>query len=170
LQAALYAAARLFAALKGLARLFAMLGGGVACAVAAMTVSSIVMRATLSRPIAGDVELTQLGVALAISLCLPWAQLHGANIIVDFFTQAMHERSRRRLDAVGALLLAAMCALLSWRTSVGALAVREAGETSMILDLPMWWIYAALAPGLALTALIALVQAWRGARGQPLAE
>lgn len=149
---------------------FAVLGGGVACAVAAMTVTSIVMRALLSRPIAGDVELTQLGIALSISLCLPWAQLHGANIIVDFFTQTLADRTNRRLDALGALLLAAMCALLSWRTSVGAIAVREAGETSMILDLPMWWVYASLAPGLALSALIALVQAWRCWRGAALVE
>lgn len=156
--------------LRQLSLLFAVLGGAVACAVAAMTVSSIVMRATVSRPIAGDVELTQFGIALAISLCLPWAQLHGANIIVDFFTQALPERATRRLDAIGALLLAAMCALLSWRTSVGALAVREAGETSMILDLPMWWTYASLAPGLALSALVALVQAWRCWRGAPLAQ
>jgi TRAP-type C4-dicarboxylate transport system permease small subunit len=37
--------------------------------------------------------------------------------------------------------------------------VREAQETSMILELPMWWAYASLAPGLALAALIALLQA-----------
>ena len=156
--------------LRHLSLLFAVLGGAAACLVAAMTVTSIVMRATLSRPIAGDVELTQFGIALAISLCLPWAQLHGANIIVDFFTQALPERATRRLDAVGALLLAAMCALLSWRTSVGALAVREAGETSMILDLPMWWTYASLAPGLALSSLVALMQAWHCWRGAPLVQ
>jgi len=157
-------------ALRQLSLGFAVAGGGVACVVAAMTVTSIVMRALLSSPIAGDVELTQLGIALSISLCLPWAQLHGANIIVDFFTQALPDRTNRRLDAFGALLLAAMCALLSWRTSVGAIAVREAGETSMILDLPMWWAYASLAPGLALSALVALVQAWRCWRGGTLAE
>lgn len=147
-----------------------MLGGGVACVVAAMTVTSIVMRSLLSSPIAGDVELTQMGIALSISLCLPWAQLHGANIIVDFFTQRLPRRANRRLDALGALLLAAMCALLSWRTSVGAIAVREAGETSMILGLPMWWAYASLAPGLALSALIALRQAWRCWHGADLIE
>ncbi|HEV8689207.1 MAG TPA: TRAP transporter small permease [Ideonella sp.] len=156
--------------LRPLSLAFAVAGGGVACIVAAMTVTSIVMRSLLSRPIPGDVELTQLGIALAISLCLPWAQLHGANIIVDFFTQSLEPRANRRLDAVGALLLAAMCALLSWRTSMGALAVHAAGETSMILDLPMWWVYAALAPGLALTALIALVQAARCWRGGALVE
>ena len=157
-------------ALRQLSLAFAVIGGAVACAVAAMTCTSIVMRALWSRPIAGDVELTQFGIALTISLCLPWAQLHGANIIVDFFTQRLSDQANRRLDAVGALLLAAMCALLSWRTSVGALSVREAGETSMILDLPMWWAYASLAPGLALTALVALLQAARCWRGGELVE
>lgn len=156
--------------LRQLAFGFAVIGGAVASVVAAMTVTSIVMRAALSRPIAGDVELTQLGIALSISLCLPWAQLHGANIIVDFFTQRLPGPANRRLDAVGALLLAAMCGLLSWRTSVGAIAVREAGETSMILDLPMWWAYASLAPGLGLSALIALTQAWRCWHGGELVE
>ena len=156
--------------LKKISQVFAVFGGLVAFGSAAMVCVSIAMRSLLSRPIAGDVELTQFGIALCISLCLPWAQLHGANIIVDFFTQSLPERASRRLDAVGALLLAAMCALLSWRTSVGALSVREAGETSMILDLPMWWAYASLAPRLALTALVALVQAARCWRGAPLVE
>ena len=40
-----------------------------------------------------------------------------------------------------------MCVLLSWRTAVGALAVQEAGETSMIIGLPMWWTYALAGAG-----------------------
>jgi TRAP-type C4-dicarboxylate transport system permease small subunit len=147
---------------------FALAGGGIASAVALVTVVSIVGRALLVKPIQGDVEIAQLGVALAISLCLPWCQLHRGNIIVDFFTQKSPPRRQQQLDALGALLLAAMCALLSWRTAVGAVVVREAGETSMILGLPMWWAYASLAPGLALSALVALVQAWYGLRGRTL--
>ena len=145
--------------LRRVAATFAIIGSAIALAAAGMVVASITLRALTSRPIQGDVELTQFAIALAISLALPWCQLHSANIIVDFFTQRLPERAVRRLDALGALLIAAMCALLSWRTSVGALAVREATETSMILGLPMWWVYASLAPGLALAALVALVQA-----------
>ena len=139
---------------------FAVLGGLCASAVALMTVASIGMRSLLSRPIQGDVELTQLGIALCISLCLPWCQLHGGNILVDFFTQGARERTVRGLDAFGGLLMALMVGLLAWRTGAGALAVGTAGETSMILGLPMWWIYASLAPGLALAGVVALVQAW----------
>ncbi|HEX6707136.1 MAG TPA: TRAP transporter small permease [Albitalea sp.] len=145
-------------ALRRLAALFAIVGCLAACVVALLTVASVAGRATVSRPIPGDVELTQFGVALCIALCLPWAQLHGSNIIVDFFTQKAGERTLRLLDAFGALLLALMVGLLAWRTAVGAMSVKDAFETTMILGLPMWLTYAVLAPGFALTALIALVQ------------
>jgi TRAP-type C4-dicarboxylate transport system permease small subunit len=145
--------------LTRLAWWFAVLGGVCACVTALMTAVSIVARAVVSRPIQGDVELTQFGIAICISLCLPWCQLHGGNIIVDFFTQKASAATTRRLDAIGGLLLALMVALLAWRTAAGAFAVGEAGETSMILGLPMWWVYAALAPGLALTGVIAVFQA-----------
>ena len=66
---------------------------------------------------------------------------------------------------MGTLLLALMTGLLAWRTAAGAVSVYEASETTMILGLPMGHTYAVLAPGLALTALIALMQTlqhWRG--------
>jgi TRAP-type C4-dicarboxylate transport system permease small subunit len=145
--------------LRRLAHAFALAGAAVALAVALTTVGSVVLRALTTRPIQGDVEITQFGIALAISLMLPWCQLHGANIIVDFFTQRLRERSQRVLDGIGCLLIAAMYLLLAWRTGVGAQSVAQAGEMSMIRSWPMWWVYVSLAPGLALAALIALVQA-----------
>jgi TRAP-type C4-dicarboxylate transport system permease small subunit len=149
----------MLALLRRLAHVFAWTGAAVAMAVGLTTVTSVVLRALTTRPIQGDVEITQFGIALAISLMLPWCQLRGANIIVDFFTQRLREQRLRVLDGIGCLLIAAMYLLLAWRTGVGARAVFEAGETSMIRSLPMWWVYASLAPGLALAALIALVQA-----------
>lgn len=151
--------------LRRLAVLFAVAGGLAACIVAALTVTSITGRALTSQPVPGDVELTQFGIALAIALCLPWAQLHGSNIIVDFFTQRVPTRTRQLMDALGAALLAAMTGVLAWRTAVGAISVHDAFETTMILGLPMWISYVALAPGLALTAVIALVQCVLLARG-----
>jgi TRAP-type C4-dicarboxylate transport system permease small subunit len=156
------------AALRRLAYAFALIGAAAALGAAVMTVSSVALRALTSRPIQGDVELTQFAIALSISLCLPWCQLRGANIIVDFFTQRLPAARVRTLDGIGALLLAVMFALLSWRTGIGAFAMHAAGETSMIRGLPMWWVYASLSPGLALAALIALLQSWLHLRGLPL--
>ncbi len=158
----------MLALLRRIATTFAVAGSAVAFAAALMVVTSIALRALTTRPIQGDVELTQFAVALAISLALPWCQLRGANIIVDFFTQHLPVHQARRLDGVGSLLIAVMCAVLAWRTSVGAISVYVAGETSMIRGLPMWWVYASLAPGLALAALVAVAQAGLHFRNAPM--
>ncbi len=147
--------------LTQLSNTFGVAGAGVALCVGFMTTSSVIMRALWDTPIPGDVELTQIGIALAISLCLPVCQLRRANILVDFFTQRCSGRARQVLDGLGCWLLVVMYGLLAWRTGVGAVAVRNAGETTMIISLPMWWAYASLAPGLALAALIAWLQGWR---------
>ena len=146
-------------ALEKLAAAFALLGGVCALLVAGMTLWSVIGRNLLRQPVPGDVELSQFGIALSIALCLPWCQFRRGNIIVDFFTQRAGERVNGALDRLGALLLAVMLALLAWRSGAGALAVQAAGEQTMILGLPMWWAYATLAPGLALTAVIAVMQA-----------
>ncbi len=143
-------------------RLFAVIGAAVALITGLLTTLSVIMRAGWSQPIPGDVEMTQMGIAFAISLCLPFCQLQRANIIVDFFTQSTSNKTRQSLDAMGNLLLIVLYWLLAWRTSVGALSVREAGETTMIISLPMWWAYACLAPGLALAGWVALMQALSG--------
>lgn len=144
--------------LAPLCRAFGMVGAAVALATGFLTLVSVLMRAVWSQPIPGDVEMTQMGIAFAISMCLPYCQLQRANILVDFFTQSSSERTRNRLDALGNLSLVLLYGLLAWRTSIGALSVREAGETTMIISLPMWWAYACLAPGLALAGWVALVQ------------
>ena len=57
--------------LGALALWFGVAGAAVALLTGAMTVASVVGRAFFASPIQGDVELTQFGIALAISLSLP---------------------------------------------------------------------------------------------------
>ena len=93
--------------LAPLCRLFGTVGAFVALATGCLTCVSVVMRALWSTPIPGDVEMTQMGIAFAISMCLPYCQLQKANIIVDFFTQSTSKGTRSFLDAIGSLMLCA---------------------------------------------------------------
>lgn len=142
-----------------IAQAFALLGVGLLIAVAAAIVLSVVGRNLFGRPLFGDVELTQMGVAIGLALCLPWCQLRRAHIAVDFFTQHLPPTAVWLLEAVGALLMTVLGLLLAWRTAAGAWSVYAAGETTMILGLPMWWAYAGLVPGLLLSAAVAFWQA-----------
>ena len=144
---------------------FAMLGGVLLMLIALMTVASVIGRAGFGKPVPGDIEITQYAIAVAISAFLPYCLFSGGNLIVDFFTAKAKQRTRRMLDAIGALTLAFAMGLFAWRTTVGMFSVKEAGETSMVISVPLWWTYAGMAPCFALATLAALalaVKLWRG--------
>ena len=154
--------------LEGLARSVAFGGGAILVALTGMSVASIGGRALLGRPVPGDFELVQVGCGAAIAAFLPYCQLRRGNIIVDFFTVRAAPRVQHTLDALGALLAALDMAALAWRTAVGMVAVRAAGEVSMIVGFPIWVGYAAIVPSLVLAVAAALVtaqQSWKAARG-----
>ena len=144
---------------------FAMLGGVLLMLIAVMTVASVIGRAGFGKPVPGDIEITQYAIAVAISAFLPYCLFSGGNLIVDFFTAKAKERTKRMLDAIGALTLAFAMGLFAWRTTVGMFSVKEAGETSMVISVPLWWTYAGMAPCFVLATLAALalaVKLWRG--------
>lgn len=144
-------------AIRAAAVAFAVAGGAVLLAVVGLTLVSIVGRWLLTRPLAGDVELVQLGTATALALFLPYCQLHGSHLIVDLFTARAGSTVHRRLDLAAHGLAALVLALLALRAGAGVHDLRRAGETSMVLGLPLWLAYAAMVPSLALAALIALL-------------
>ena len=129
-------------------------------ALIAMSATSITLRAVTGKPVQGDFELVQFACAIGISAFLPWCQMCRGNIIVDFFTTGLPRRAQSVLDALGALLLATMMALVAWRAGLGAEAVYASGERAMISRVPQWIGYAAIVPSLALTSLVALYTAW----------
>ena len=131
-----------------------------------MSAASIAGRLA-NHPIQGDFELVQIGCAVAIAFFLPWCQLARGNIIVDFFTARSAARTQRTLDAAGGVLLALAMGLCAWRTGAGALAMKAAGEVSMITGVPIWTAYAAMTPAFALAAAAGLQTAWLDWKARP---
>jgi len=137
----------------------AYLGGAVVSGVGLMSAVSIVRRTVLGRPILGDFELVEMGIAIAGSLFLPYCQATRGHIIVDFFTMRAGARTIGALDRFGALLMAAMLLTIGWRTVVGCVDIAGSGETSMLMRIPIWVGYASMLPGVLLAGLVALAQA-----------
>lgn len=140
---------RIHAASKG----FAILGGVGFIALVLMSLISIVGRKLASAPITGDIELMQMVGAVAAAAMLPYCEMERHHLRVDFFTTRLAQHAKYKLDAVSHLLLALVALLVAWRTGVGALSLREAGEASMMLLWPVWAIVAALVPSFLLLAL-----------------
>jgi TRAP-type C4-dicarboxylate transport system permease small subunit len=139
----------------------AAIGALVLLGIACITTISVIGRAFFSSPIMGDVELVQLGNAVVVASFLPYTQYRRANIIVDFFTTAASARTQGILDFAGTALYTAVLALVLWRVAAGGIAIHEAQERSMLMDLPLWVPYMLMLPGLALCVVIGLVQCVR---------
>ena len=155
-----------FKSLDTLARLFAVLAGVLLTLITLMTCVSLIGRNTTGWTIVGDIELSASAAGAAIALFLPWCQLRRGHITVDFFTARASAATQRRLDRLGALLLAGVMALMTWRTTVGGLNAWHSQAGSMILGFPDWVVYCGMVPPMLLTTLIALAQAFqRGGAG-----
>jgi TRAP-type C4-dicarboxylate transport system permease small subunit len=148
--------------LEILAKTAAVLAGVLLTLITLMTCASIIGRNTTGWTLVGDFELTGAAAGAAIALFMPWCQWERGHIIVDFFTNGASARTQALLDRLGALLLGAVMALMTWRSAIGGLNAWETQAGSMMLGFPEWAVYAGIVPGLALTALIAFVQAARG--------
>ncbi len=148
--------------LELLAKTCAVLAGVLLTLITLMTCVSLIGRNTIGRTLVGDVEISAFVAGAAVALFMPWCQLRRGHIIVDFFTAKAGAATQQRLDRVGALLLAAVMVLMTWRTAVGGISAWKSHSGSMMLGLPEWTVYVCMVPPLALTAVIALVQAVRG--------
>jgi TRAP-type mannitol/chloroaromatic compound transport system permease small subunit len=146
--------------LFALAKWFAFAGGMVFIALVIMSVVSIVGRKLFSTPVPGDVELLQLSAAFASATFFAYCHLMHGDVKVDFFTAHMTSGRRLLLDSVGSLLIGLLGALLAWRTAVGAMSLKEAGESSAILELPVWIAQALMVPSFILLALAGFYMCW----------
>jgi TRAP-type C4-dicarboxylate transport system permease small subunit len=141
-----------------LCALSAGFGGVFLVALALMTLASVIGRAFFAHPIQGDVELVQLGCAVCVASFLPYTQYKKANIIVDFFTANASEKTQAWMDGLGTLILTISMGLITWRLSLGGLRIKENGETSMLMAIPVWIPYFLMLPGLALTTIVGAYQ------------
>lgn len=149
-----------------LARFTAVIGGLVLMALVLMTTASIIGRTVnkmLHSPffqekltglsqglidmgigeINGNYELLEAGVAFAIFSFLPICQYYGAHATVDVFTSFLPAGVNRWIMAFWEVVLAAVIVLIIWRLYEGMQRYLGNGETTLFLQFPVWWAYAA---------------------------
>ncbi len=150
-----------------LSKASAVFAGLLLTLIALLVCASVIGRNLGVWTLVGDFELTASVSGAAIALFFPYCQATRGNVILDFFTLKASAAARERLDRLGALTVALVMGLMTWRGSVGALSAWDTQAGSMMLGFPEWIVYAFIVPALGLTALIALVQAVRGFEVQP---
>lgn len=145
----------------GLSRALAWFGGLVLSGIALMSVASIAGRAFSGMglgPVPGDFELVEAGTALAVFCFMPWAHLKRGHATVDLFWGAYPPWMKRLLTILADGLMLVIWVLLIWRMGVALEDYRANEEVSFILQMPVWWGYAA---AIVPAVFGCLVYAWR---------
>lgn len=110
--------------------------------------------------IRGSYELTEAGIAFAIFAFFPVCQFYGHHATVDVFTTALPGRSLAWLRAFWEVVLAAVIVFISLRLYDGMLRYIGNGETTLFLQFPVWWSYAASVGAAAVASVTAIYCAW----------
>jgi TRAP-type C4-dicarboxylate transport system permease small subunit len=150
--------------------LWALLGGLVLLGVALMTSWSATSSWLFSRPLPGEVELTEMLVAVAAFAFLPYCQVTGSNVTANIFTAGASPRTVALLGLLAGAIALGFSVLLTWRMYEGMLDYREYIETTTILRIPIWYGYVPALVSLVLLAVASLISIrdayldWRRAR------
>jgi len=117
----------------------------------------------------GDIELVEAGVAFCIFAFLPLCHLTGAHATVDILAERFPVRVQRLLAACIAVLFAAVMAAIAVQLFAGMQSKVRSGQTSALIEFPIWWAYAACLAGAVLAAVVAVylaavrcAEAWLG--------
>lgn len=133
-------------AMRKLAAAMAVLGGLALIAVILSTVISVTGRGLIPfglKPIHGDFELVELGTGFAVFAFLGWCQINRQHASVEILTMRMGPRANRIIDLVADLLMLGVALLITIKHGEGMLDKMSYGETTFILQYPIWWAYAA---------------------------
>ncbi len=156
---------------SAVASTLALLGGLLLLALVVMSVVSITGRALVGvfdffpfdrlGPVPGDFEMVEAGCAVAVCAFLPWCQLNRGHVTVDVFVAAAGDRAKAVLALVGNALMTIAAAVIAWRLQLGLEDKLSYGETTMILQMPVWYGYAGAVVGLWTFAATSLYTVWR---------
>lgn len=163
----------------GLARLMALAGGAVLTFLIIMVCVSVIGRAGNSvlhwmvtagvlpgmaqglidagiGAIRGDFELVEAGMAFSIFAFLPYCTVTGGHASVDVFTNFLPRGVNRLLELLITALAAVVMVLIAVQLYDGLIRKVESGQTSLLLEFPVWWAYGASLIGAVATALVAV--------------
>ena len=150
------------AALERVTRVLALIGGVLLLISVALSITSIAGRYAFGLPVPGDYELVELICAVGIFLFFPYTHSIGGNLTAEFFTSGLPRRWQTALDAVHDAIFALIAALLAWRLGHGMVDKIDNGDSSILLQVPLWWPYTV---AVACMWLLSVVSLWRVVAG-----
>lgn len=104
----------------------------------------------------GAYDLVKIAAALTVGAALPYTTAIKGHVAIEFFFHKLGRRGRIVVDAFMRLGGMVLFGLLAWGCVDHGNSLREKGEVSMTLQLPIFWVPYVLAGSCGLVVLIKL--------------
>lgn len=128
--------------------------GGVLILLMLLTTADVAGRYFFNSPINGVFDLTHFAVSIMVYLGLSYCALRGAHVAIELLYDKLPGAAQGVLNRITNLAGCILFAVISWRTVVQSLDVREMGEASQMMELPFFPLYCLVAFGSALFAWV----------------
>ena len=103
-----------------------------------MTVSDVIMRYFFRKPIIGSMEISVTLMVCVVFLGIGWCALNDGHISVDIITGKLSKRGRVLLNGFDNIVTLVLALIITWRSFVEALSVKDMEVTSPILGIPRY--------------------------------
>lgn len=111
-------------------------------------------------PIEGDFEIVEAGMAFTIFAFLPYCHITVGHASVDIFTNWLPDRAQRVLRMLIEILFAVVLVIIAVQLEAGMERKLHSGETTFLLQFPIWWAYAFSLAGAVVAAFVGVYMAF----------
>lgn len=111
------------------------------------------------KPVLGDFELLENMMPFAIFAFLPLAQVSSSHATVDVFTSRLPKSVLVWMRAITEIVFALVLATFAFKLYEGMQAKMRYGETTYLIQFPVWWAYAASVCVALIAALVGIAMA-----------
>jgi TRAP-type C4-dicarboxylate transport system permease small subunit len=153
---------RLNRGLTLVSRGFNSLAGTAVVAMMLLTCADVILR-LFRRPVPGTYEIIGFLGTVAISFSLAYTSLEKGHIAVELLLEKLPRRVQAGVESVTSLIGAALFALMTWQSMAYAADLKQSGEVSVTLTMPIYPFIYGIAAGSALLCLVLLVESLQSA-------
>jgi TRAP-type C4-dicarboxylate transport system permease small subunit len=139
------------------------IAGAAVMAMTFLTCADVVMR-LVDRPIPGTYEIIGFLGSLAVAFALAQTSVEKGHVAVDLLVNLLPPRMQILMDVFAALTGTAIFGAITWQSALYALDLRQSGEVSATLGMPVYPFVAGIATGCALLCIVLIVEFARSLR------
>ncbi|HPQ43150.1 MAG TPA: TRAP transporter small permease [Syntrophales bacterium] len=144
---------RLKKQLDNLSNAFNWLAAGAILIMMALTCADVLLR-IFRHPIPGTYEIVGLMGTIGVSFALAYTTAQKGHITVEFLTDKMPKKARLMIVTVGEFFSTVLFGILAWQGILYAMDLKQTGEVSLTVEIPVYPFVFGIAIGCMLTCLV----------------